>query len=353
VGSERLDEGDYSGPGGARRVLRDRRVEAGVLETARGGLLRRGLALEASDVALVTNVAEDHLGEFGVHDLEGLAECKMVVARAARHLVLNADDRLLERRGRRLAPAMTWFSLRPRGARAAGLETHLASGGSAALLEDGKLTLQEAGRRVAVADLSEVPVALGGAALHNVANGLAAMAVARRLGVPPPAIVEGLRGFESSPEVNPGRLNVFRIDGVKVVLDFAHNPHGVAALLAMAAALPAERRLVSIGQAGDRDDHAILELARATWKAGPDRILIKAMNEYRRGRGEGEVAAMLEAELHRLGATDGHLERVESEIEAARAALSWARPGDLVLLIVHSGREAVTRFLREAGSATA
>ncbi len=111
AGDEVLDRGDYSGPDGARQVLRDRRVEVAILETARGGMLRRGLAVDRSDVALVNNVAEDHLGEFGVHDLDALAECKFVVARAARHLVLNADDPIVRRHGERQTLPTTWFTL--------------------------------------------------------------------------------------------------------------------------------------------------------------------------------------------------------------------------------------------------
>ncbi len=346
AGDDVLDRGDYSGPGGARQVLRDRRVEVGVLETARGGMLRRGLAVERADVAAVTNVAEDHLGEFGVHDLDALAQCKFVVARAARHLVLNADDPVVRRHGERLEIPTTWFSLDPEdpfvqaspGGRRLGVRARARP-----------LVLASEGRKVALAEVAEVPIALGGAARHNIANALAAIGVAHQLGLGAKAIGEGLRRFESTTESNPGRLNEFEIDGVRIFLDFAHNPHGVEALLEMAAALPARRRLVTIGQAGDRDDDSIRELAAATWRTTPDRVLIKAMKDYVRGREEGEVAGMLEAELRRLGAGDAQLAHTGSEVETARAALDWAEPGDLVLLIVHSHRDEVTAFLESAG----
>ena len=342
AGDAVLDRGDYSGPGGARRVLRDRRVECAVLETARGGMLRRGLALARTDVAAVTNVAADHLGEFGVHDLDALAECKFVVARAARHLVLNADDPVVRRHGERQALPITWFTLEGANPFVA---AHVAAGGSGCLFERGRLVLVEEGRKVALAEVADVPVALGGAARHNVANALAAVGVASRLGLGARAIGEGLRRFESSTESNPGRLNEFDVGGARIFLDFAHNPHGVEALLEMAAALPARRRLVTIGQAGDRDDDAIRELAAATWRARPDRILIKSMSDYLRGREEGEVAAILEAELRRLGAGDEHLAHTGDELDTTRAALAWAEPGDLVLLIVHSHRDEVVALL--------
>ncbi len=342
AGSDILDRGDYSGPGGARQVLRDRRVECAVLETARGGMLRRGVALDTADVALITNVAEDHLGEFGVHDVEAIAECKFIVARAAKHLVLNADDDLIRALGGRLDTPITWFSLSSNDPL---VTEHVAAGGEACVLERGRLVWKGGGKSLPLIELADVPIALGGAARHNVANALAAIAVARKLGLGIRPIGEGLRQFESTPESNPGRLNVFTVGGATVVVDFAHNPHGIEALLEMAAAMPAKRRLITIGQAGDRDDESILELARTAWRARPDRVLIKEMTEYLRGRPEGEITAMLEAELRRQGAGDETLAHVTGELGAAEQALEWAEPGDLVLLIVHSHRDEVVELL--------
>ena len=344
AGEHILDRGDYSGPGGARQVLRDRRVECAVLETARGGMLRRGLALDRTDVALVNNVAEDHLGEFGVHDLDALAACKFVVARAAKHLVLNADDPVVRSHGASVDVPITWFSL---SAEDPFVMAHLGAGGKACVLERGRIVFVAEGRRLAIAEVADVPSTLGGAARHNVANGLAATAVAVELGLDPKAIGEGLRSFESTPEDNPGRLNEFDVDGARFIVDFAHNPHGVEALLEMAASLPARRRLITLGQAGDRDDDAIRALARATWQARPDRVLIKAMTEYLRGRAEGEIPAVLEAELRAAGASDDHIQHTGSEIDTARAAVEWAEPGDLVLLITHAERDKVVSYLRE------
>jgi UDP-N-acetylmuramyl tripeptide synthase len=345
VGDELLDKGDYAGPGGARQVLRDRRVECALLETARGGMLRRGLALARTEVAAITNVAADHLGEFGVHDIDALAECKFVVARAARRLVLNADDPVVRRHATRCAQPITWFTV---DAGDPFVAAHLAAGGAACLLERGRLVWRQGDTRAALAEVAEVPIALGGAARYNIANALAAIGVAYEMGVEARDIGEGLRSFESTPESNPGRLNEFAIGGARFILDFAHNPHGVEALLDMAAALPARRRLVTIGQAGDRDDEALRQLAAATWKGRPDRILIKEMTEYLRGRAAGEVPRLLEAELRRLGASDEMLVHSGSELETAQAALAWAEPGDLILLLTHSHRDQVTAFLRQA-----
>jgi len=348
AGDDVLDLGDYSGTGGARQVLRDRRVECAVLETARGGMLRRGLAVERSDVAAVTNVAEDHLGEFGVHDLDALAQCKFVVARAAQRLVLNADDPTVRRQAENLDKPITWFSLDPRDEF---MLHHIAADGWSLVLERGRLVSLRGGTKVALAEVAEVPIALGGAARYNIANALAAIGVAEVLGLNARAIGEGLRTFESTPESNPGRLNEFSIGGARFILDFAHNPHGVEALLAMAAALPAKRRLVTIGQAGDRENDAIRDLAASTWQARPERVLIKAMTDYLRGREEGEIPRLLEDELRRLGARDENLAHTGSELETAQAAIEWAESGDLVLLIIHSHREEVTSLLEQAALA--
>ena len=215
-------------------------------------------------------------------------------------------------------------------------------GGAAAVLEDGALWFVGPGaERERILAVDEVPIALGGAARHNVANALAAAAVARELGLSTAVIRDGLAGFHSSPRDNPGRLNDFDLGGARVLVDFAHNPHGFEALFEMASALPAERRLVLIGQAGDRDDESVRELCRIAWRARPDRIVVKEMPKVARGRSAAEVARVIEEELRSLGATDAHLDHAESEIGAVRRALEWARPGDLLLCLSHSERDSV------------
>jgi UDP-N-acetylmuramyl tripeptide synthase len=129
--------------------------------------------------------------------------------------------------------------------------------------------------------------------------------------------------------------------GVRVLLDYAHNPHGLAALLDLVRSLPATRRLIVLGQAGDRDDDAIRELARTAWALHPDRVVIKELPAMLRGRAHGEVPALLAAELLRLGAAPESLEHAGSDVEAVERALAWARPGDLLVLLVHTDREAV------------
>ncbi len=345
IGGEVLERGDFSGPGGARTLLRDSRVEVAILETARGGILRRGLALARADVAVVTNVADDHLGEFGVHDLASLAETKLVPARIVKphgRVVLNADDpELVARTGRFGAPAV-WFSV---NSDHPGFDDLLVSGYAGCTLEDGELVRYGEERRQVVVPVDEVPITFGGTALHNVANALAAIGAGASIGLPLDAMADGLRRFGGTPKDNPGRGNLLEIGGARVLLDYAHNPAGVAALVHFASSLPAKRRLIVLGQAGDRDDESIRELARAAWPLRPDMVIVKELPEMLRGRPAGEITALLEDELLRLGASSGAVIRAEDDPEAARKALAWARPGDLIVLLVHTRRDEVLEIL--------
>ena len=345
VGGATIAEGDYSGPSGARLLLRRPEVEAAILEAARGGLLRRGLPVDRATVAVVTNVADDHLGEFGVQDVDELAEVKLLVARAVRAggaVVLNADDPRLRARAGALPVPAAWFSLEPAAPAVAAL---LAGGGPAAVCEDGLLELREGTTRTPLARVDEVPAAAGGAARHNVANALAAAAAARVMGVPAEAIGRALRRFGLAPGDNVGRANMVELGGVQVVIDYAHNPHGMAALSGMMAALPARRRLVLIGQAGDRSDDAIRDLARSALALRPDRVVLKEMERYLRGRRPGEIPGIMADELARLGLPPGAVSRPGTEVAAVRDALAWARPGDLLLLAVHQDRPLVLALI--------
>ena len=345
VGGRQIGEGDYSGPSGARLLLRDSAVEVAILETARGGLLRRGLTVERADVAVVTNIADDHLGEFGVQDLTTLAETKLLIARAIGaegRVVLNADDPVLVAASRDLTAPIAWFSL---DAANPVVTEHVARGGRAAVLRGDEVTLLERGRPVVVAKTSEIPIAIGGAARYNVANALAAVLAAGGLGLPFEAIGETLRRFGIDPADNPGRANLFEVGGVKVLVDYAHNPHGMEALAAAAAGVPSKRRLVMLGQAGDRSDEAIRDLARSVMALRPDRVVAKEMDRYLRGRAAGEVPGILADEFRRLGLSEAQISAGDVEIRAVEKALEWARPGDLLILAVHQDRPLVAALL--------
>jgi cyanophycin synthetase len=352
VGGRTVAEGDYSGPEGARLVLRRREVEIAMLETARGGLLRRGLPVERADVAVVTNIAADHLGEFGVQSLDALAETKLLVARAVGaegRVVLNADDATLVRAAGAIQAPIVWFSLDSENPF---LGRHLACGGAAALVEGDALVLASRAAREVVGRMAEMPIAAGGAARHNVANALAAAAAATGLGIPLDAVRATLCRFGLDPADNPGRANLYELGGLRIVVDYAHNPHGVAALAAALDAVPSKRRLVMIGQAGDRDDGSIREMARTALALRPDRVIAKEMDAYLRGRAPGEVPGLIADELRRSGLPAGAVTTSEGELAGAREALGWARPGDLLVFALHQERsrvEALLKDLKERG----
>jgi UDP-N-acetylmuramyl tripeptide synthase len=341
VGEERVERGDFSGPEGARRVLRDERVDVAVLETARGGMLRRGLGVPRADVAAVLNVAEDHLGEFGVHSLQDLIDTKLSIRRAVSEsgrLVLNFDD-----------PALNaWMAKNP-DVSADGFSREGRTGETSAWTEDGTLILGRGEQRDEIAALSEIPMTLDGAAAYNVSNALAAVLIGAHLGLSVAHLRQGLLAFVSDSAHNPGRANHFEIDGVHVLVDYAHNPHGLEALFETVARMDASRTLVMLGQAGDRSDEAIRDLARIAWRTRPDHFVVKEVERLLRGREPGEISDLIVDELALLGASPETITRTDSEVEAVRWALEWAEPGDLLLLLVHDDRAAVLDALGVQG----
>jgi UDP-N-acetylmuramyl tripeptide synthase len=251
-------------------------------------------------------------------------------------VVLNADDAELVVAARKVKSPVCWISLDPANPV---LQRHLAQGGDAVWAEAGIILSSTSGERRAIATLAEVPITINGAARHNVYNALGVTALALAVGIDPEAVARGLRSFLSTPQENPGRLNVFDLGGARLIADFAHNPHGMDALVDLAKALPAQRRLIVLGQAGDRDDEAIRDFARSAWGARPDRIVLKEMEKYLRGRELGEASRILREEFIRLGARPETIEQTGSEYEALGRALAWARAGDLLIVPLHAERD--------------
>lgn len=363
--AEVLEEGDWAGPGGARLVLRHPRVTAAVLETARGGILRRGLAVRRATAAAVTNIAADHFGDYGIFDLQALAEAKLVVARAlvatGGPLVLHAGDATLRdwAAGHPDTPPLIWVASDPADlAASAWVAAHVARGGRAAAVADGAagaaLRWHDGAAWHHIVRLAELTVADGGAVAHNVANAAVALALGIALGAPPAAAGDALRHFGRGPDDNPGRLERLRVGDVTALVDYAHNPAGLTALLDAARAIPAARRILVLGQAGDRDDGALADLARAAWTHGTvSRVQLKDIPAMHRGRAPGEVPAVLRRALAAVGAPDDAVaaEVAATEGDAVRRALAWARPGDLLLLPLHVDRAELVTWLRSVDAA--
>ncbi len=339
-----IERGDWSGPGGARNVLRQKEADIAILETARGGLLRRGLGVTSADVALITNIAEDHLGDFGSRNLQELLDIKLVVSRAVRSagtLVLNADDERLVTKAQGYAGRIVWFSL---DADNTIVKKHVDGGELAFVLDGTALTKCIGNEREIICDDTGISITLNGAARHNTANALAAAALTYCLGTPIEAIRDGLKSMTQAD--NPGRCNVYEIEDFRVLVDFAHNPHAMQALFDMAAGLPAKRRLLAFAQAGDRPDDLIAELARGAWSIGLDAIIVSELATYHRGRAHGEVYKVIHDELIRCGAHEDQLRHFELEMESLDAALEWAQPGDLVIMLALGDAVAIQEKLK-------
>jgi cyanophycin synthetase len=343
-----IDRDDWSGPGGARAVLREKDVDVAILETARGGLLRRGLGVERADAALITNISEDHLGDFGSRNLDELLDIKWVLSHAVREsgrLVLNADDVRLVAKAVDYDGEIVWFSLEADGDV---VKQHVQSGGTAFVLDGQDLVKIDAATREPICRSAEIPIALGGAARHNVANALSAAALTWCMGASLDDIASGLVTMQQ--DENPGRCNVYDLGGFKVLIDFAHNPAAMSALFDMARAIPAKRRVLCFGQAGDRTDKLIRELARDAWAIGLERVVVSELPKYHRGREHGDVFRLIRDELLSLGARDEQVRHHEEELESLQDAIDWAQPGDLVIMLALGGAAPVQEKLRELGA---
>jgi UDP-N-acetylmuramyl tripeptide synthase len=355
VDDDVLATGDYSGPAGARMVLRERRTQAAIVETARGGILRRGIAVSQADVAVVTNVSSDHFGEYGIDDLAGLADAKLSVAAVVAPqgmLVLNADDSQLRMRAGGLAqrfgrcPPLGWFAL---DADQVNLSEFRAHGASTCGVRKGRLLLSHQGGEHDLGLVSAIPLTIGGIAAYNVANVAAAALGAVSLGIPVATISSVFARFGSRLTDNPGRMMRFDVAGARVLIDYAHNPAGLRGLLSVAEHLRdgAGRLCLLLGHAGNRQDADIEELARVAAQFRPELVVVKENDAQLRGRAPGEVPRIIRDELMRSGLPESALPVCNSEVEAARYALDWARPRDLLVFPMHSesARTAVVAML--------
>lgn len=350
VNGELVDGGDWSGPGGGRAVLRDTRVELAILETARGGLLRRGLVVDRSHGALVTNVAADHLGQWGILTVADVATAKLTVAKAVRHgapLVVNADDEVLACAARTLGRPLTWIAID----QATAVRIQMDTEAVAWVVQDRWIVRLHGGNAEPVIEVSAVPATLGGTALYNTSNALGAAALAEASGLTVSDIAAGLADFDPSPAHSPGRTNFFDVGGVSVLVDFVHNPHGFAAVGRMIRGLAPLRLGLMVGHAGDRDDQAIFELAQAAWELAPQRVAVKEIAEYRRGRESGEVPDLIRDEMLRLGAAAETVSVHRNEVDAARALFHWSQAGDLLLLSTQAQRTAVLELVESLQNA--
>lgn len=352
VGESILDRGDYSGPGGARMLLRDQRLEIAYLEVARGGILRRGLPLRQARAAVVTNVAADHLGQFGVNTVAELAAAKFAVHRALAAdgiLVLNADDKYVIAEAAHTQANIWWFSLDPAAPQ---ISEALAEGIACAWLKDGSLVFFDGQHQTTVIDVQDIPLTLNGAARYNISNALAALCLSRAMGISDDAIRTGLSEFQNNPRDNPGRCNEFSVKGARVFIDFAHNPHSIAAVTEALGTIPGKRRFVLLGHAGDRSDQDIRDVTESAFALRPDYVVAAEIPDYLRGRALGEVTTLIQTECRRHGLAEDRIILTGSPSEGVNKVLELLEPGDLALLLVLSERDQVFELLARAATHT-
>jgi cyanophycin synthetase len=349
VDGELVEEGDWSGPGGARRVLDEPGVELAVLETARGGILRRGLGVAHNDVAVVTNIAVDHLGLGGVDTLDELAEVKAAIVRVTKPtgaVVLNAEDPLVLAMRARTRASPFLFGLDPAGP---ALRAAVAAGARAATVLDGDLTVLGGDRVDRLLPAADAPVTLAGISSASVANALAAAAAGLGLGLPRTAVVAALRNFRPDQRLNPTRMNLLALDGRTVVVDVAHNEASLRALLEVCGGLRQAGAAVrvALGTAGDRPDE-VLRLLGELAASHADRVVIAEKRKYLRGRTVEEMN-----DLYREGARaagQGDVPAFPTELAALAALLAESRPGDVCALMCHAERAEVAAWLRDRGA---
>jgi len=366
VDERMVDPGDWTGPAGARQILARRDVDAAVLETARGGIVLRGVGYESNDASVLTNVSSDHLDLQGIHTLPELAEVKSTICRITKPggwVILNADDALVAAVARRVKANVALFTLEGDASRA--VRRHRDRGGRAYLVRDGVIVEANGGKETRIVEVADVPITIGGLARHNVANALAAAGGARGLGATIAQVRGGLADFAPSAERSPGRLNLFRLGAKVVIVDFAHNEAGVGAVLDVAQGIAAGAAgraapiTAIIGTAGDRPDDTLRGIGRIAAERA-QRVAIKQTLKYLRGRTAESVVGELLVGVVAGGGTAESVPIYGSETEALQAELNGAAGAGahggrsdaprVVVLMCHEDRDGVFELLAKLGA---
>ncbi len=348
VNGRQTDSGDCSGPRSARNVLLHPEVDAAVLETARGGMLREGLAFDRCKVAVVTNLGGgDHLGLNYITTLEDLTVLKRVIVLNVEHdgmAVLNAADPAVAAMAPHCPGDLTFFAM---DVTQPVLAAHRAQGRRVVFVENGAIVAQK-GKQVFRVPLSQVPLTLSGQIGFQTENVLAAVGAAWAVGVSWDAIAQGLSSFISDVQGVPGRFNVFDYRGATLIADYGHNPDAIQALVQAIDNLPAQRRVVVISGAGDRRDEDIREQTRILGAAFDDVLLYQ--DACQRGRADGEVIGLLQQGLQGASRTR-HTESIQGEFNAIDTALARLQPGDLCLILIDQVEEALAHIHERVRSA--
>ncbi len=337
--------GDNTGPVSARSLLQEAIVDIAILETARGGIRRKGLAYDESDIGIILNISEDHLGVDGIESLEELADIKALVIETVKKdgaCILNADDPLVVSLARKARGQLVYFSSKGNNLL---INSHCSQGGKAVYLEDNSIIYQEGDKKeLILEDIREVPFTYGGLATHNIENILAATTAALSFPVEAEVIRKGLLAFGHSRKDNPGRLNIFEGHDLKVILDYGHNPAGFREVFKFMKKLKGKRLVGVVGVPGDRKDDLIIKAGEVCGRY-LDQVYIKEDRDLR-GRKAGEVAALIQKGLERV-AFGGFYKFIADEKEALKEALANALPGDIVVCFYEEEPERLVQIIQQ------
>jgi cyanophycin synthetase len=339
IAGRRIDTDDCSGPRSARNVLMNPSVDAAVLETARGGILREGLAFDRCDVAVVTNIGEgDHLGLNGVHNKVQLSRVKRTIVDAVGPqgtAVLKADDPLTEAMAAHCRGSVVFFAL---DGEHPVMVRHRQQGQRVVFVRDHFVVLAEGELEFPILSLDRIPLTHGGRILFQVENVLASTAANWALGIPAEVIRNGLETFAASVDKSPGRFNLLELNGATVVVDYGHNTSSLQAMLQTLSMFPHPRRLAVYSAAGDRRDADMIQQGQMLGKAFDEVILYE--DQYLRGREPGEIMKLFDQGL-REGGRVQNMRSVQGWAKAVELILELIQPGNLVLLQADTIDEAV------------
>jgi cyanophycin synthetase len=350
VDGRRIDKGDCSGPASAASILMNPAVDAAVLETARGGILRAGLGFDRCNIGVITNIGEgDHLGLSDVHTLEKLAQVKRCVIEAVGpdgYGVLNADDPIVAEMAEKCPGKIIYFSRRPENDEIA---AHRAQRGRAVLVRDGAIVLAEGNEETVLISLEHVPLTHSGRVGFQVENTLASVAAAWGLGVSLDRIRAGVESFGAGVRSIPGRFNLLEINGTTVVVDYGHNVSSLVALVETLNQFPHRRRTVVYSAAGDRRDEDMLRQGEILGN-NFDRVILYE-DHYLRGREEGEIMA-----LFRQGAEHGkrvaEILEVRGAVKSVESALGLVQQDELLVVQADVVDETVEFVWRQISGGT-
>ncbi|QFG53514.1 cyanophycin synthetase [Chryseobacterium sp.] len=338
----KIISGDCSGPSSASTVLADPLVDFAVLETARGGILRSGLAFESCDVAVLTNIAADHLGLKNINTLEELAEVKATLLRSVKKsgwAVLNADDEHCIRIAATLDCNIAYFAMDNSGEI---LQNHISEGGLAITVVDHNVIIYHNCQAETLLNLDHIPLTMQGKVRCMTANVLAAVAAAFAYGISSEHLRASLKSFRPGPELTPGRMNLFELNRFKVLVDYAHNPHGMMELQHYLSQVSARQKVGIIAGVGDRRDCDIIELAGIAAHCF-DHIIIR-QDDNLRGRTLDEMNRLMIQGITESGAEVSY-ELIRDEKEAIRQAMARAKKDDFIVALCDD-YPAVTEIIR-------